>query len=395
MGLVERLNELESMRQSGQISDSEYAMLVASATKKLGNENQLVGSTLSESLVNLDGKNAPRAMRFGESIKYSFKNYSNFSGRASRSEFWYWVLFVVLVAFSLSFAGALLVVDVEFLLSVFVLASIIPNLARIVRRLHDTNKPWQYMLFALVPLFGNILLTVWFCTKSDAGSNRFGPASATNDTALEMQALSRPIITSPKNEKTEAGHFSKSSLKSFSKNKKVISIFILAAIFFGVIQSHFQYGNLISQIELSEKYMKEYNLKYSEITGNLYDGSAGRFKSTQSRIDWEAAIKYESEFTYNLLVDAVGSVKDVWLAPWNMKHEEVSSKYIAHGLAWRNKLKEKSYDPYSNDYAAEIEATFRSFCRVIQKEAPWYTFGSFDSRIFQICGFPDSQRSNT
>ena len=111
MGLVERLNELESMRQSGQISDSEYAMLVASATKKLGNENQLVGSTLSESHVSLDGKNAPRAMSFGESIKYSFKNYSNFSGRASRSESWYWVLFVVLVAFSLSFAGALLVVD--------------------------------------------------------------------------------------------------------------------------------------------------------------------------------------------------------------------------------------------------------------------------------------------
>ena len=387
MGLVERLNELESMRQSGQISDSEYAMLVASATKKLGNENQLVGSTLSESLVNLDGKNAPRAMRFGESIKYSFKNYSNFSGRASRSEFWYWVLFVVLVAFSLSFAGALLVVNVEFLLSVFVLASIIPNLARIVRRLHDTNKPWQYMLFALVPLFGNILLTVWFCTKSDAGSNRFGPASATNDTALEMQALSRPFIASIKNEKTDAGQF--------SKNRKVISIFILAVIFFGVIQSHFQYGNLISQIELSEKYMKEYDLKYSEITENLYDGTAGRFKSAQSRIDWEAAVKYESEFTHNLLVDAGWSLNDVWLAPWNIKHKEVSSKYWAHNLAWRNNLELKQDNPYSNDYAAEIEATFRSFCRVIQKETPWYTLKSFDSRIFKICGPSDSQRSNT
>ena len=40
MGLIERLNELESMRQSGQISDSEYAMLVASATKKFSDETE-------------------------------------------------------------------------------------------------------------------------------------------------------------------------------------------------------------------------------------------------------------------------------------------------------------------------------------------------------------------
>ena len=395
MGLVERLNELESMRQSGQISDSEYAMLVASATKKLGNENQLVGSTLSESLVNLDGKNAPRAMRFGESIKYSFKNYSNFSGRASRSEFWYWVLFVVLVAFSLSFAGALLVVDVEFLLSVFVLASIIPNLARIVRRLHDTNKPWQYMLIALVPLFGNIILTVWFCTKSDAGSNKFGPASATNDSTLEMQALSRPIIASPENEKTEAGHFSKSSLKSFSKNKKVISIFILAVIFFGVIQSHFQYGNLISQIELSEKYMKDYDKKTTELQNKHIDNSTGQFKSEQSRNEWESAVKYESEFTYNLLVDAGWSVNDVWLTPWNMKHKEVRSQYIQHNLAWRSNLYSRVSAPYSNKSMAQINSTFTSFCRVIQSGTPWYTFGRFDSRISEICIFPDDQGNNT
>jgi hypothetical protein len=48
MGLVERLNELESMRQSGQISDSEYAMLVASATKKFSEESELVASSQGE-----------------------------------------------------------------------------------------------------------------------------------------------------------------------------------------------------------------------------------------------------------------------------------------------------------------------------------------------------------
>ena len=48
MGLVERLNELESMRQSGQISDTEYAKLVASATKKFSEETQSPNSNSNE-----------------------------------------------------------------------------------------------------------------------------------------------------------------------------------------------------------------------------------------------------------------------------------------------------------------------------------------------------------
>ena len=51
MGLVERLNELESMRRSGQISDAEYAMLVASATKKFGEESEPAASSRGEDFV--------------------------------------------------------------------------------------------------------------------------------------------------------------------------------------------------------------------------------------------------------------------------------------------------------------------------------------------------------
>ena len=51
MGLVERLNELESMRQSGQISDAEYAMLVASATKKFGEESEPAASSQGKDIL--------------------------------------------------------------------------------------------------------------------------------------------------------------------------------------------------------------------------------------------------------------------------------------------------------------------------------------------------------
>lgn len=96
MGLVERLNELNILRQSGKISDSEYALLVESATQKPGKENSSVKSeswkppydsanTASRKLAaEFELVNAPKAMKFLETIKFSYNNYVNLNGRASR-----------------------------------------------------------------------------------------------------------------------------------------------------------------------------------------------------------------------------------------------------------------------------------------------------------------------
>jgi len=69
MGLVERLNELESMRQSGQISDSEYAMLVASATKKFSEETQSPNSNSNE-FVSDTSQNIVRSKSVSVSSKF-------------------------------------------------------------------------------------------------------------------------------------------------------------------------------------------------------------------------------------------------------------------------------------------------------------------------------------
>jgi hypothetical protein len=58
----------------------------------------------------------------------------------------------------------------------FALSTLVPWLARGVRRLHDKNKTGMHLLFGLIPLVGAILLIVWFCSKGDDGPNRFGPA---------------------------------------------------------------------------------------------------------------------------------------------------------------------------------------------------------------------------
>jgi len=133
-----------------------------------------------------DSSNAPKAMKFIESIKYHFKNYAKFKGRASRSEFWYWFLFCILASygsiFVVSFVAAILGVepsaaaDLGVAVSVLIAFSlIIPNAAGIARRFHDIDKSGWNFFFVLIPLVGPVLLIVWWC--QDGGrDNKYGPA---------------------------------------------------------------------------------------------------------------------------------------------------------------------------------------------------------------------------
>ncbi len=101
-------------------------------------------------------------------IKF-WKNYTNFSGRARRSEYWYVVLANILVS---------LVTVIPYIGQVvgglYMIAILVPTLALMVRRLHDLGKDWYYLFFLLIPVVGQIILLVWFCTDSQVGANKFG-----------------------------------------------------------------------------------------------------------------------------------------------------------------------------------------------------------------------------
>jgi uncharacterized membrane protein YhaH (DUF805 family) len=115
-------------------------------------------------------------MNFTQAISSGFNNYVNFSGRAARSEFWYWALFAALA----SLAGELIDLAL-FTSSTFTpvqtlvnLALFLPGLAVSVRRLHDLDRTgwWLLLIFTVI---GIIVLLVWDCMRGTVGPNRFGP----------------------------------------------------------------------------------------------------------------------------------------------------------------------------------------------------------------------------
>jgi uncharacterized membrane protein YhaH (DUF805 family) len=108
------------------------------------------------------------------------KKYAVFSGRARRAEYWYFVLFNIIVAIVLSLIDTLLgtfdfVQGVGLLSGLYSLAVLIPTLAVTVRRLHDVDRSGWWIFINLIPLIGTIVLLVFALTDGTPGSNRYGP----------------------------------------------------------------------------------------------------------------------------------------------------------------------------------------------------------------------------
>ena len=111
-------------------------------------------------------------MNFGAAIASGFSHYVNFSGRAIRSEYWYWVLFVILAEIVTSIIDY--VIGAQITTGLFGLATFLPSLAVAIRRLHDVDRSGWWLLLAFIPLVGTIILIVWFCARGTPGPNRFG-----------------------------------------------------------------------------------------------------------------------------------------------------------------------------------------------------------------------------
>lgn len=104
----------------------------------------------------------------------ALKNFADFKGRARRSEYWYFTLFLMIILIVTMVIDTLLW-ETPILYFVVALGSIVPSLAVAVRRLHDTGRSGWYYFIALIPLVGTILLLVWFCQEGESGPNKWGP----------------------------------------------------------------------------------------------------------------------------------------------------------------------------------------------------------------------------
>ncbi|MCB2116008.1 MAG: DUF805 domain-containing protein [Rhodobacteraceae bacterium] len=123
-------------------------------------------------------------MDFSTAILTCFSKYATFTGRARRSEFWWFVLFNLVVMAVLNF------IDLGFgnparwmmgegrpspVASLCWLAVILPSLAVTVRRLHDTDRSGWWVLIQIIPVIGPLLLIWFLATEGTSGTNRFGP----------------------------------------------------------------------------------------------------------------------------------------------------------------------------------------------------------------------------
>ena len=132
-----------------------------------------------------------KMMGFTDAVKNCVRNnYLGFSGRASRSEYWWFMLFlqiVPIVGYVLVFAyisvalgeeGATMsfetLMNLLSLPSLVTLAFLLPALSVSVRRLHDTGKSGWMLLITLIPCIGLILWLVWMIEDGQAHDNAYG-----------------------------------------------------------------------------------------------------------------------------------------------------------------------------------------------------------------------------
>jgi uncharacterized membrane protein YhaH (DUF805 family) len=113
-------------------------------------------------------------MTFGAAVSSVLTQYTGFSGRARRSEFWWYTLFASAVYLVVALIDAAM--NTTLLGLIVSLGLLLPTLAVTVRRLHDTGRSGWWILISLIPLAGAIVLLVFECQDSEPGPNRFGPS---------------------------------------------------------------------------------------------------------------------------------------------------------------------------------------------------------------------------
>ena len=101
-------------------------------------------------------------MSFGEAIASGFAHYVNFQGRAPRSEFWYWFLFVMILSIIGNIVDAIIGIPAVGL--IISLGLLLPGISMGIRRLHDLDRTGWWYLIVLTGI-GAILLIIWACMK--------------------------------------------------------------------------------------------------------------------------------------------------------------------------------------------------------------------------------------
>jgi len=139
-------------------------------------------------------------LSFALAVKTCFKKYFDFSGRASRPEYWWFFLgFILALAASLLVAAELVAtlatqeamsgIAFAVLPLAVLLGLLLPQLAVMVRRLHDTGKSGAWYFISFIPLVGAVILLILLAQQGGRGPNRYGPSQRTGSSSDGAQGL--------------------------------------------------------------------------------------------------------------------------------------------------------------------------------------------------------------
>ena len=172
--------------QSSYTSSDSYAGTQSSYTSSDSYAGGQTSHSSSDSYAGTQGGNGygggpTPGMSFAEAVETCLvKKFVSFSGRARRSEYWYFTLFSLIVSMAASIIGGMLFVhhegDVNLLSSLLSLVLFLPGLGVSIRRLHDIGKSAWWYLIIFVPMIGWIILLVFMCKDSFPGPNQYGPS---------------------------------------------------------------------------------------------------------------------------------------------------------------------------------------------------------------------------
>ena len=132
-------------------------------------------------------------VRFFDAIKKALNNFKDYNGRSRRSEFWFWVLAVLLIGFLVGIISVLLsiihkviglIVIILFSLLVFII-----SLPLGIRRLHDMGKVGWFIFLGLIPIVGQIVLIYFYCQDSQKEKNQWGESPKYSNTSGERDGL--------------------------------------------------------------------------------------------------------------------------------------------------------------------------------------------------------------
>jgi uncharacterized membrane protein YhaH (DUF805 family) len=107
-------------------------------------------------------------------------NYIEFSGRARRKEYWFFILFNILISIAFTIIDGVtglysIETGVGLFSGIYSLFILVPSIAVGVRRLHDTNRSGWWLLISFIPLIGAIILIVFLASDSNPEENQYGP----------------------------------------------------------------------------------------------------------------------------------------------------------------------------------------------------------------------------